>query len=156
MPRKGNGQEWFPVQLKWPFLRQRLPYGEWELFHHSPMFTLITILFKIASANLYKCLTKPNQNQQRGRRTSYNSTSNKIRKANFNHSFYINITTRDSVSRGTVLLVTTVEASDSRNALAKSRKTPYAKLRNRLLERHSFQQENAQIKTTPHMPTIAN
>ena len=56
--RKGNGQEWFPVQLKWPFLRQQLPYGEWELFHHSPIFTLITILFKIASANLYKCLTK--------------------------------------------------------------------------------------------------
>jgi len=57
--RKGNGQEWFPVQLKWPFLRQQLPYGEWELFHHSPIFTLITILFKIASANLYKWLTKP-------------------------------------------------------------------------------------------------
>merc|ERR1712074_5731 len=37
---------------------QQLPYGEWELFHHSPIFTLITILFKIASANLYKCLTK--------------------------------------------------------------------------------------------------
>ena len=155
MLRKGNGQEWFPVQLKWPFLRQQLPYGEWELFHHSPIFTLITILFKIASANVYKCLIKPNQNQQRGRRTSYTLTSNKIRKANFNHSPYINIITRDSVSRGTVLLVTTVEAFDSRNALAKPRKTPYAKLGNRLLESHSFQQEIRPIETTPNTPKIA-
>merc|ERR1712074_433471 len=125
---------------------QQLPFGEWELFHLSPIFTLITILFKIASANLYKCLTKPNQNQQRGRRTSYTSTSNEIRKANFNHSFYINIEARDSVSLGTVLLVTTVEASDSRNALAKSRKTPYANIGNRLLEGHSIQQEIRPIK----------
>merc|ERR1712074_367458 len=160
---------------------QQLPFGEWELFHHSPIFTLITILFKIASANLYKCLTKPNQNQQRGRRTSYTSTSNKIRKANFNHSFYIitvttpyrhgvytvststrnqhrttprrlrriNIRTRDFVSRGTVLLVTTVEASDSLNAPAKPRKTPYAKFGNCLLESHSIQQEIRPIDITP-------
>ena len=65
------------------------------------------------------------------------------------------------------MLVTTVEASDSRNALAKSRKTPYANIGNRLLESHSIQQEIRPIKnnakyaknsltiTTPNMPKIA-
>ena len=170
MLRKGNGQEWFPVQLKWPFLRQQLPYGEWELFHHSPIFTLITILFKIASANLYKCLTKTQPKPTK--RTAYllhlnikqdqkGQLQSQFLHQHWNHAKTprrlrrINIRTRDFVSRGTVLLVTTVEASDSRNAPAKPRKTPYAKVGNRLLGSHSIQQEIRQIDITPNAPKTA-